>query len=189
MTPQRFPSKPLRADTGAGGTEAGLQREDRAGYGAHACACRSPERALERKARRARGPQTRLVRTPNGYSSLACPVGSIRRFPTSWRRRLASPRSHARGLAALSSNPHGAAPADVNTSMPSDPASPRLLRQITGTTRFHGSNTPFSTGPSLYPPFVSIRPNTVVRGGPPARLLKNTCPSSVGTISFQSRSN
>src|SRR5688572_18675849 len=82
MTPPGSPSQPLRADTGAGGTEVGLQREDRAGYGAHACACRSPEPALERKARRARGPPTRLVRTPKGYSSFASPIGSIRRFRT-----------------------------------------------------------------------------------------------------------
>src|SRR5688572_24716488 len=68
MTPPGSPSQPLRADTGAGGTEVGLQREDPAGYGAHACACRSPERAFERKARRARGPRTRLVRTRTTYA-------------------------------------------------------------------------------------------------------------------------
>src|SRR5688572_14594587 len=68
MTPAGSPSQPLWADTGAGGTEVGLQREDRSGYGAHACACRSPERALERKARRARGPQTRLGPTRTRYA-------------------------------------------------------------------------------------------------------------------------
>src|SRR5688572_27963443 len=68
MTPPESPSQPLRADTGVGGMEVGLQREDLAGYGAHACACRSPEDAVERKARRARGPQTRRVRTRTRYA-------------------------------------------------------------------------------------------------------------------------
>src|SRR5688572_33370957 len=53
----------------AGGvTRVGIQRDDPPGYGAHACACRSPERAFERKALRARGPQTRLVRTRTSYA-------------------------------------------------------------------------------------------------------------------------
>src|SRR5688572_876368 len=68
MTPAGSPSQPLWADTGAGGTEVRLQREDRAGYGAHACACRSPEGAFERKAQRARGPHTRRVRTRTSYA-------------------------------------------------------------------------------------------------------------------------
>src|SRR5688572_30039684 len=68
MTPAGSPSQPLWADTGAGGTEVGLQRKDRAGYGAHACACRSPEHAVERKAQRARGPQTQLVGTRTRYA-------------------------------------------------------------------------------------------------------------------------